>query len=62
MRSEQSPGNTATKQGEILGLDGAVGRQRSREVVSATLENEAGPTLENEATGSLCSSLPRLGS
>jgi hypothetical protein len=29
--------------------------------VSATLENEADPTLENEATGSSSSSLPRLG-
>jgi hypothetical protein len=29
--------------------------------VSATLENEADPTLENEATGSSVSSLPCLG-
>jgi hypothetical protein len=29
--------------------------------VSATLENEADPTLENEATGSCVSSLPGLG-
>jgi hypothetical protein len=30
--------------------------------MSATLENEADPTLENEATGSSVSSLPCLGS
>jgi hypothetical protein len=30
-------------------------------MVSATLENEADPTLENEAIGSLASSLPCLG-
>jgi hypothetical protein len=36
---------------------GRVGGDR----MSATLENEADPTLENEATGSSSSSLPRLG-
>jgi hypothetical protein len=35
-------------------------RTRRRQL-SATLENEADPTLENEATGSSSSSLPRLG-
>jgi hypothetical protein len=33
----------------------------SGSALSATLENEADPTLENEATGSSVSSLPCLG-
>jgi hypothetical protein len=38
-----------------------VGVVLSMPSMSATLENEADPTLENEATGSLVSSLSCLG-
>jgi hypothetical protein len=49
-----------------LGLKASVDRGgqaslKSSMFLSATLENEADPTLENEATGSLVSSLPCLG-